>query len=164
MTTIAFVEWLVRSLLFLTAAIPACGYAWLRGGAPERLTALLVMIAITATTVLPTASYRQVVWPLLAVDGALLIGLVAIALFADRFWPLFLAAVQLLAVAVHGVRAYDESILPTVYARLGGELGYMVVGILAVGTWRHWRRGPECDWSWQVRCDHASPALVGSRR
>jgi hypothetical protein len=148
---------IIRATLFLAATAAASAYAVRRGGQPERISAALVVAATIATMVIPAASYRTVVWPLFAIDAALLVGLVAVALVADRFWPLYLAAVQLLTVALHGVRAYDLVILPAVYARIGGELGYLAIGILAVGTWRHWRRGDEPDWSWQPNRGEAVP-------
>lgn len=144
-------QWLIRASLFLPAVVVTCIYAWRRGGGPERATALLVIGATAATVILPQASFRHVVIELLLIDLLLLGGLICVALIADRFWPMYFAAVHLLSVAAHGVRAYDPLILPDVYARVGGELAYLTLAILAVGTWRHGRRGDDCDWSWQVR-------------
>jgi len=109
------------------------------------------MIGSLATSLVPFHTYQQVVRPLLVIDLAMFVGLLAIALAADRYWPLYTAALQLLAVALHGVRAYDPVILPDVYARLGGELVYPLLLALVLGTRRHVRRRPETDWVWQVR-------------
>lgn len=144
---------LLRSAVFVAAAIPSCWYAARRGGAPERVTAALIVLAIIATTVITDHNYRHVVAPLVLVDAAMLTGLVAVALAADRYWPLYVAAIQLLTVALHGVRAYDPTILPDVYARLGGELAYPILIMLVLGTRRHVQRGKEPDWVWQVRHD-----------
>lgn len=153
--------WMVRSLLFLTAAIPAIVYAVRCGGQPERLTAAMIALAILATTAVPRETYLELVWPLLLIDVLLLAGLTAVALCADRYWPLYFAATHLLTVALHGVRVYDPELLPTVYARLGGQLGYPTLVILIVGTWRHVRRGAEVDWSWQVDRDRSIEARGG---
>lgn len=146
-------QWVLRAAAFAPAAAVTCVYAWRRGGQPERVTAAMTATAIVATLVVPRADFSRVVDQLLLIDGALLLGLTAVALAADRFWPLYFAALQLLTVALHGVRAYDPAILPAVYARLGGELAYPTLVILAIGTWRHVRRGAEADWSWQVARD-----------
>ncbi|WP_174280155.1 hypothetical protein [Sphingomonas bacterium] len=138
-----------------------CGFAFRNGGQPERIVAWLVVIAVGITTVLPRPHFATIVWPLLVADGVMLIGLVLVAAWADRFWPLYVAAVQLLAVTLHGVRAYDPTILPDVYARLGGLLAYPVLVILAIGTWRHRRRAPGFDWSWQVRRERALAGAAG---
>lgn len=153
--------WIVRSLLFITAATATCFYALRHGGQPERTVAIMVVLAVVITTVLPRPHFAEIVWPLLAIDGSLLVGLLLVAMWADRFWPLYFAAVQLLAVTLHGVRAYDPTILPDVYARVGGLLAYPVLAILAIGTWRHRRRTPEPDWSWQVRRERAVADAAG---
>ena len=150
---------IARIALFYCAAAAAAAYAWRRGGQPERAIAAMLIVAAVATGLIPTVpgvTFAKVVWPLLAIDILLLAGLTVVALFADRYWPLYFCAVQLVAVALHGVRAYDVTILPNLYARLGGELAYPTLLILVVGTWRHAWRGPETDWSWQVkdRADH----------
>ena len=161
MTTSTLIYWIVRSALFLTAAVGTSAYAIRRGGQPERAVAAMVVAAVCVTTLLPRSHYAEIVWPLLAIDGVMLAGLLLVALSADRFWPLYFAAVHLLAVTLHGVRAYDPTILPNVYARLGGLLAYPTLVILAIGTWRHRRRGPEPDWSWQVRRERALAGPVG---
>ena len=144
---------IARALVWYAVAVPTCLYAARRGGGPERAVAALVIAASVATMLVPSepgVTYLTVVWPLLAVDVVMLAGLMAVALAADRYWPIHFAAVHLLSVLLHGVRAYDPTILPGVYARLGGELGYVTLAILAAGTWRHVRRGGDVDWTWQV--------------
>lgn len=142
---------IIRAVLFYAAATATVVYAVRRGGQPERVTSAMLIIAAIGTTLLPGMSFREVVWPLFAIDLALLIGLVALSVLADRYWPMYFAAIHLITVALHGVRAYDRTIIPTVYARLGGELAYPTLAVLAIGTWRHCQRGRERDWSWQPR-------------
>ena len=90
-------------------------------------------------------------WGGLTIDLAFLASLIVIAVRADRFWPLWLAALQLVAIGVHGVRAYDPHILPIVYARIVGEIAYPMLALLVIGTVRHHSRalrfGGERDWS-----------------
>ena len=142
--------WIIRSVAFLSYAIPACVYALLRGGGPERVSSVVIACAIVATTLVPSESYDVVVLPLFIIDLLVLVIMGAVAFTADRFWPLGFTAIQLLTVSTHGVRAYDPMMLPSVYARLGGELAYPAILLLVLGTWRHSLRGPEADWSWQV--------------
>ena len=152
---------IVRTIVFYSAAAATVCFAVRRGGRPEQATAALLTVAAIATTLLPGASVRSVVWSLFVVDLTLLVGLTAIALSADRFWPMYFSAVQLVTVGLHGVRAYDQTLLPAVYARLGGELAYPTLLILAIGTWRHHRRLPETDWIWQVRDESAKASYRG---
>jgi len=143
-----------RILLFCVAQVLVSGYALWRGGKPERLVGSVLLIAMIATALMPVApgrSYYMLHLPLLAIDLLLLSALTAVALRANRFWPLWLAALQLLAIGVHGVRAYDPHILPIVYARIVGEIAYPMLALLVIGTVRHHSRalrlGGERDWS-----------------
>ena len=145
---------MTRILLFCVAQVLVSGYALWRGGKPERLVGSVLLIAMIATALMPVApgrSYYMLHLPLLAIDLLLLSALTAVALRANRFWPLWLAALQLLAIGVHGVRAYDPHILPIVYARIVGEIAYPMLALLVIGTVRHHSRalrlGGERDWS-----------------
>lgn len=124
-------------LLFLVSA-----YAQWRGGAPERTASICMVIATMGTfwAGLSNPSYRDVEWEMLLIDFGLLLALSAIAGAADKFWPIWLAAFQLVAVAAHGVTAYNPEILPVAYWWIVGKIAYPMVAILAIGTRRHHRR------------------------
>lgn len=131
--------------------------AW-RGGAPERL-ASAAMLAATVATMLSNAAmvhaFRKVEWPLLWIDIGLLAALVLIALFADRFWPIWIAALQGLTVAGHAARAVDPQILPYAYWLMLGKISYPMIALLAIAIERHqWRKQqgyPEAAWSIPAR-------------
>ena len=137
-------------LLFLVAA-----YAQWRGGAPERIAAICMVIAMIATfwAGLSNPSYRGVQWDMLLIDFGLLLPLLILAGAADRFWPIWLAAFQLVAVAAHGVTAFNPEILPVAYWWIVGKIAYPMVAILAIGTRRHHRRARggirEYAWTYQ---------------
>lgn len=135
-----------------------CLYALTMGGWPERATAVILLCASVATIALPfdpTTSFRTVETMELVVDLTLMAGLMVIALLANRFWPLWLAAFHLLAVAVHGVKGFDAALVPWMYAAAGGKLAYPMIALLAMGVLRHrWRLaryGQDPDWvlPWQ---------------
>lgn len=151
LTSTDLVLWVLRASVFLLSAAATCYFAVRRGGGPERAVAALICLATLASALVPKHRWDTVIELLLVIDVAMLIALIAVAMFADRFWPLYFAAVQLLTVGVHGVRAYDETIVREFYARLSGELAYVTLAILVIGTWRHSKRKPELDWSWQKR-------------
>src|SRR3546814_4609403 len=60
----------------------------------------------------------------------------SLANFADRFWPMWLAAFQLVAVASHGASAYNPGILPVAYWWIVGKISYPMIAILVIGTLR----------------------------
>lgn len=147
---------MTRVLVFAAVLFGTCLYAFRRGGAPERWTAALLLLAALASYLLPHVpgyTYVHVEWQRVAIDGALLAGLIAVSLTADRFWPLYLTAFHALTVTTHGVRAYDPAVLPIVYTRVAAWLAYPGLLLLAIGVARHRRRvlagAREFDWTFQ---------------
>jgi len=139
-----------------------CLYALLRGGRPERWTAIMLLVASWATWLVPfdpATSFRSIDTMGLAIDLVLMGGLTVMAAVANRFWPLWLAAVHLLAIGVHGVRGFDPGLMPWMYAVAAGKLAYPMILLLALGVMRHQRRlalyGRDPDWSlpWREQRD-----------
>lgn len=141
-------------ILFNLLLFAACGYAFWAGGAPERWTAAVFVFGATATAFLPfqqRLSYHAVFLPLLAVDAAMLLGLTGIALRANRFWPLYVSALHMLTLAIHGVKAFQPSLVPWMYAGASSKIAYPMLVLLAIGALRHrdriTRLGSDRDWS-----------------
>jgi hypothetical protein len=85
------------------------------------------------------------------VDTAMLVTIVALALYADRFWPLWLAAFQVIQVVAHVPELLIPQLLPTAYGLIISVWAYPMLVILAIGTWRHRQRiklfGKDASWS-----------------
>jgi hypothetical protein len=132
-----------ESLVYIALLLLTGLLAGSRGGAPEKITSA-VMLGATLATLAANAEvaldYRHVEWRLLWIDVAVLGAFIAVALYADRFWPLWVAALQCIAVAAHGARAFEPTILPLVYWWLLGKVSYPMMLIVCVGTARHQRR------------------------
>ncbi|MCY1246135.1 hypothetical protein D9M72_593410 [compost metagenome] len=145
---------MLRVGFFVALLILTAGYAWWRGGGPERIAAAAMLVA-TVVSALVRANVRHrfadVDTGLLIVDGLLLIVLVAVALRADRGWPLLVAALHLMTVGAHGIRLIEPGMIPVTYAVLIALWSYPMQVALAIGTWRHQRRirrfGTDRDWS-----------------
>ena len=145
---------MIHVMLFNLLLLGVCGYACWAGGAPERWTALVFVLGAIATAVLPFEqrfSYHSVFWPLLSVDLGMLIGLIGIALRANRFWPLYVSALHVITVAIHGVKAFQPGLVPWMYAGASSKIAYPMLILLAAGAWRHRHRlirfGSDRDWS-----------------
>lgn len=76
----------------------------------------------------------------LLVDLLVLSAFVAIALQSDRFWPLWVAGLQLTTSFSHFLRAIDASLIPQAYAAAERFWSYPILIILLVGAWRSDRR------------------------
>lgn len=146
-----------RVVLFFILQLGVSLYALARGGAPERIVGLALLIATALGVVMHQpfiGRFVTVDWGLLGVDLVLLVVLVAVALNADRFWPLWVAAFHMLATGAHLVRGVDYGIEPVAYAILLASWSYPIILLLAVGTLRHGERrrrnGHDLDWSFPL--------------
>ena len=128
-------------------------YAFVRGGAPERVVAAAFIIAAAASFLarpLANARYQDTEYGLLLIDALLLAVLVAVALWANRFWPIWIAGSQLFALLVHITILYQRDVLPIVYFVIVSRMAYPMLVMLLVGTALHFQRvkrhGTDPDW------------------
>ena len=129
---------------FLTFFAIVVGYAAWRGGSVERVTAGVLTVALLASASLGLnqipGEFRIVPITLLLVDLALLVILCVIAIRANRWWPIPVAGLQLVAVLVHAGRMVDPDMIPNGYAFLTTIWSWPMVALLALGTEGHRRR------------------------
>ncbi len=126
--------------IFLTIT---CGYALWQGTSDARLMAIVCIIAsITSTLVVsPLATrYADVEGGELIIDGLVLAAFTAVALRSDRFWPLWIAGLQLTSGFGHLFKVVDLDLIPQAYAAATRVWSYPILLILAYGTWRSHRR------------------------
>ena len=134
--------------------VVASAYALRLGGAPERLAGIVLMAAAVATHFLylqDAIPYLSIHVGVVAVDLCLLAVLVVLALYADRFWPIWMAALQMLGTIAHLAKAIEPGVVSTAYAVLVVVWSYPMLLILAAATLRHRQRlndaGSDLDWS-----------------
>jgi hypothetical protein len=127
-----------RILLALVAL-----YALFRGSRDERQVAVICLLGAVAThlVISPLAArFESVEAPVLFVDLAVFAGFLLVALRSDRFWPLWVAGLQLTAIIGHLLKGMHSDLLPRAYGAALVFWAYPIVLILAVGTWRSGRR------------------------
>lgn len=140
--------------LFIPLLALVLGYALLKGGAPERLTAL-IMIAASASTVTTwgpwQGRYTSVELGIFVTDFVMMLALVALALKAERFWTLWVAAFQVMQFASHIPEILVPDLLPVTYKVVISIWSYPMLILLAIGTFRHVQRvreyGNDKSWS-----------------
>lgn len=144
---------MVRVAVLLMLLIAALGYAFWRGGAPERVMAALWLVLLAADPILHVVEpldYQFVDRGHLAIDIVGSAGAFIIALYAYRFWPLIVAPLQFLPILAHFSRAIDFTMHPTAYLIMQVASYWPLTPILIIGTWRHYQRakrdGSEPDW------------------
>lgn len=127
-----------RILLALVAL-----YAVLRGRRDERQVGIILVIGVVATELTlppPTERFANVEFWTLLVDLAVFAGFLWVALRSDRFWPLWVAGLQLTTILGHLLKALDTDLLSRAYGAALMFWVYPILLILAVGTWRTQRR------------------------
>lgn len=129
-------------ILYWPLLIFVCGYALLRGGRHERAVALISLVAtIVSIAARPLQGrYVSVNSGELIVDLLVLSAFVAVALASDRFWPLWVAGLQLTTSLGHFLKAVQPDLLPHAYAASVRFWSYPLLLILLIGTWRAHRR------------------------
>lgn len=129
-----------------------CSYAWIKGGAPERIgAAIFALASILTTAVISAGRFGSLEVGVLAVDSAMLLALLALALRAERFWPLWVIGLHLIGTAGHAVKAVDPHVIPRAYVFALAFWAYPMLILLVVGTWNHQKRlakyGVDKSWS-----------------
>ncbi|HXG81126.1 MAG TPA: hypothetical protein VNJ05_04930 [Sphingomicrobium sp.] len=126
-------------LLFAVSA-----YAFARGRLDERLAAMICIVATLVTWLFNSPLHERfsgVEVGVLAADALALVGFTFLALRSDRFWPLWVAGLQLTTLLSHGLKAIEVDLLPQAYAAAARFWVYPIFLIIVIGTWRsHQRR------------------------
>lgn len=134
--------------LFWTLLLVTCGYALWRGRKYEKLAAT-VFITASLLSVLarlgPEGTYLGIERGDLIIDLAVLAATVAIALVSDRFWPLWIAGLQLTIAMSHLMKAIRPDLLPLAYAAAERFWAYPTLLILFFAAWRQHRRTREAE-------------------
>ncbi|WP_182466785.1 hypothetical protein [Sphingomonas gilva] len=145
---------MLRLYIFLGLQLAVSAYALVRGGAPERIVAVLMLVAYAVSMLVQSqfpVRFHGVELGIFMVDCAMLAALLAVALRAERFWPLWMTGLQAVAVAAHLAKMASPEVIPWAYAAMLAFWSYPMMALLAIGTWRHWRRmaafGADRSWS-----------------
>src|SRR3569623_2118754 len=133
---------MLRVAFFFLSLVLVLGYTLWRGGGPERSVAVLLLLAAAATILARPVgpNFIDVEIGVLLVDIVLFLGLLAVAIQAERFWPLWMTALQGIVVAGHGAKAVNPHVVPWAYGALLAFWAYPMLALLAVATWRHRQR------------------------
>lgn len=135
---------MLRFAIWFALLAFAVVFALSRGGRPEKQT-----VAILVAMLLLDRAYHAVAGPSLYLgmdefhafnDIWALAAMVTVALTANRFWPLWVASAQVIAVSAHFVRAEDLGLQPIIYAAMTSAPSWLQIVVLMMGTWNFRRR------------------------
>jgi hypothetical protein len=121
-------------------------FALVRGRTDERIAAGACLVATLVTHFIlgpMKLQYDSIEPGLAAIDAGMLAVFVALALRSSRFWPLWVAGLQLTMSMAHVFKAVDFTLLPRAYAAAAVFWSYPILLIILVGTWRTGRKGAQ---------------------
>ena len=94
-------------------------------------------------TRLPVGSFSSVESGIFVVDALTFAAFTFIALKSDRFWPLWVAGLQLTTLMSHILKSVQLDLMPQAYAAAARFWVYPIFMIIVIGTWRSHRRRME---------------------
>ena len=144
------IEVILTLTLFATASL----YALWRGGPPERFAAKVIivwmMVDLSYHLIFGLSGFVEVDPAHLLIDGLELAALIFLALHANRVWPVWAAAAQLMTFSAHVVALIDEGGMRRAYWAMMQLPLYIQLLALACGAAFHYRRfrriGPYRSW------------------
>lgn len=125
--------------IYLLLLVVCCLYASIRGGAPERWGVGILVAAVILSLLTPPSGpvrFASMEVGFLIVDSAMLVAVVALALRADRYWPMLMAAVLCDTVVTH-LLMLSPLLMPYSYSVMIAAWSYPSPIILFVGAFRH---------------------------
>jgi hypothetical protein len=134
---------MLSPLQYFAVLALVCAYAFFRGRSDERFAASVCAAASVASVIAMTPltqRYSEVETGVFLIDGFTLIAFTLLALRSDRFWPLWIAGLQLTTLISHALKAVQLDLMPHAYAAAARFWVYPIVLIIVVGTWRGHRR------------------------
>jgi hypothetical protein len=142
------------NLFYLVLLTAGCVYAFARGGAPERIgmaiiagNAILTFFLVSA----PPIRFEGVEIGVFSVDVLAFLGFVALALYANRYWPIWVSALLGLGVLGSLAMLLHPRVIPWAYAVVLSIWSYPILLLVAIGTHCHRRRltrnGADPSWT-----------------
>lgn len=123
-----------------------CAYAFVRGRTDERAVAAICIAASVASVFVASPAgrpYSNIEMGIFIVDVLAFAGFTWVALRSERFWPLWVAGLQLTTLMSHAFKAGRIDLMPEAYAAAARLWVYPIFLIIVIGTWRSHRRRME---------------------
>ena len=140
--------------LFLILLIACAAYAFWKGGAPERIGMAIYVAGSILTFVVvsaPPVRFQGVEVGVFIVDLFVFLGFVAVAVKAERFWPLWVSALIGIGIVGHLAMALHPHVIPWAYAVVLSIWSYPILLLMVLGAFAHDRRrkrnGADPSWT-----------------
>ena len=128
---------------YFALLLAVCAYAFAAGRTDERsVAAICIGASLGSVAVMSplTSRYSHVEAGVFIVDLATFVGFTIVALRSERFWPLWVAGLQLTTLMSHGIKLGRIDLMPHAYAAAARFWVYPIFLIIVIATWRGVRR------------------------
>jgi len=139
----------VRYTLQIILLVVAVLFAWRKGGTDERVGAAILLGMFVASdayrwAIAGPGRYDSTDLGFFTIDATVLLFLVGLSFYSNRWWTLWMASAQLIALLAHVVRMLDSAYAPFAYAVMMRAPSWLELIILIWGTalWNSRRRAP----------------------
>lgn len=143
-----------RFEFFFSLLAVVCFYSTVKGGPPERWAVVIFIAGIALSVLAASPSDNRFTNPeigILIADIAILAAFVMLALNGERYWTLWICAMQVIQVLSHIPKMIIPEMLPQAYHLTIAFWVYPMLLALTIGTYRHRRRlrqfGADKSWS-----------------
>ena len=143
-------------MVFEILFVGSVSYALWKGGAPERVAAAILLLGVVLTSTsqaFDTHRFATVQWGVAVVDAAVLAGFLSVALLSTRYWPMWLAALQIIQFCSDFAKLLP-GVAALTYAMASSLIGYPIALIIIAATVRHRMRtarfGLQPSWRHQL--------------
>ncbi|GAA3996790.1 hypothetical protein [Sphingomonas humi] len=149
---------MLRVTFYFTFLIGVAALAFWRGRREERLAALVCVVgtALTVVTADPRAvrfaSFGTIAF---VIDLGVFLAFLAIALRSERFWPLWVAGLQLTAATIHPMMLISPVLAGRVFGAALAFWSYPILLLIAIGTLR-----TQTVERWRAEADIASGRVI----
>lgn len=133
---------MVIPILYFTLLLTSYALAFGMGGSAEKWGASfmavgsILTVAVTSPILVRFHAFNAGVC---AIDAATLVAFIALARLSDRFWPIWAAALLLLTVWAHVVRAIHPTSRAVAYAFNEQVWSWPILILIAAASILHWR-------------------------
>jgi hypothetical protein len=147
----------MRVAIYLALFLWAVYLALAKGAGPERRMAIWLLASLAAqflSRFIVPAAFARIDYAMFFLDLATLAFAWHLSLIANRIWPLWIAATQLIAVAGHLFRLTEFELNTVVYATVTRFPAWVVCASLMIGTILHLRLARKYGTypSWLAEC------------
>lgn len=132
---------MLRIASYYALVLVAVAAAFARGDRETRLAAVISLAASLLSTALMNL-HSQIAVSVALIDIAVLAAFVGLALTTRRFWPLWVAGLQLTTVLGHGLRLLQPNLVDIAYAAAMRFWSYPILFILIAAALRSERYRP----------------------